>query len=176
MKVTWKQVLSRGRKALLIRGGAHLTRSPKSQTPKKDRRNVIEILIEDHGVDPMTIGMWGDSDGNLPDVERGLAKWPVPSIATIGGTRMGVLPATDFFSFRIRDADGNWGPPFVGVAIGELFDAYLYVGATEQMRYPDDDSELFTPEYRAELDRRRGVFGIPEVFSAGVEEDGGDGG
>ena len=174
-RMTWEKALATGRKTLLLRGGGHLTRSPKGQPVRRDRRNVLQVLIDEHGVDPLTIGLWADSGGNQPDVERRLGEWSAPAIATIGGTWMGNLPATGFFQFVVQDADGNWGPPFVGVAIEELFDAYLYLGPSDQIRYAEPDPATYTAEYRAELNRRRTIFGMSEVFEeiGAANEEGG---
>jgi hypothetical protein len=156
-RVTWERCLSQGRKTLLLRGGGHLARRP----VRPDLRTVVQILVEDHGVDLLTIALWSDREGALPDVEQRLADWPRRSIAALRGTWLGALPASRVLTFRVRGPDGTWGPPYPGVTMDELYDASLYLGPSSELEDAPADPSAYGDVYQEELARRRALFEPP---------------
>jgi hypothetical protein len=157
-RVTWERCLSKSRKTLLLRGGGHLARLP----VRPGLRTVVQILVEDHGVEPLTIALWSDREGALPDVEQRLADWPRRSIASLRGTWLGALPASRVLTFRVRGPDGTWGPPYPGVRMDELYDAYLYLGPSSELEDAPADPSAYGDAYQQELARRRALFEPPK--------------
>lgn len=150
--ITRDRVLAHGRKALLIRGGVHLA---KKSIHGGQRLNVARFLTERYGKKLISIELWHDLDGQMPEVERRLARWPTPSIALLEGTWLGELPAGPLFHVFVRRDDGTWGRPEIDYTIAEIYDAFLYLGPSSEMEIVRADPELITPEYRAELERRK---------------------
>ena len=143
-EIVEREVMAKGRKALLIIGAAHLVR-------RLDKNNVtgrIESLrpqsmfiIVPHG------GFWERND----ELEPRLTSWKVGSLALLKGTWLGSLHPRLRWP-QMKDAkliDSKAEPRFEDVA-----DAWLYVGPrdllTEAMPFPG----IYRDEYWNELNRR----------------------
>lgn len=198
-RVVEREVLARGRKALLIMGAYHLFRVP----PHYD------VLVPTHGPDtlrrdggdltgdtgtfiarpPPSSGsaadlfvgtiLERDHPGSLfivvpyvvqgsPAAGRSVAtltdRWPVPSLAMLGGTDLGAVEAGPLFAspmLRIENGQVStvFGNPFPGVRLEQLGDAFLYLGPpSRQTRSLVPTSTRNDTAYRVELDRRSRIM------------------
>ena len=71
---------------------------------------------------------------------------------------IGNLPAVNYFT-QIFDNNGRV-ILFDGHKIKELFDAFLYIGQSEDWKHVDVQKSVFTDEEWNELNRRRQILGI----------------
>jgi hypothetical protein len=118
-EVLQREVLARGRRALVIYGDGHF--QARSERPG---RSLIGIL-ETGGTRTFTItSRFGDLSTFQPDV----ASWRAPRLALLRGTRIGAAPYEVFF-----------GPPpstdyfRANPRVEDHFDALLYLGAAPSM-------------------------------------------
>ena len=97
-----RDILSKGRRALIVYGQGHLQR--KQMLSNYDMSHpvaqTIVSLLESSGVNVFTV--WGNTRADLETLQASIASWPRPSLTLVRGN---VLGATDFqFSFRIYQA------------------------------------------------------------------------
>lgn len=146
--VVTRQVIAHGRTALLLAGGGHLAR-----LSDVGGGNVVQRLERDdpgccvvvmpHYVFPDVAAR---RERDLAELEDRLACWPSPSLAAIDGTWLQTVDATLLLDDRARriNADGstsevkvtfcdNRGFPVDHVHLGEVADAYLYLGPTASL-------------------------------------------
>ena len=117
-----REVVSRGRRALLIFGDGHLWR--KDQQP-----NLVSLLEGERSAKMFVIGTPTSAD--LAAYQRDVASWPAPSITMIRGTTLG---ATEFAPLYELTGD-HWR----SVRVEDQFDALLYLGAKSSItlaRFP----------------------------------------
>jgi hypothetical protein len=129
-RVVVNEVLKKKRKALLIMGGVHLSRSP---LPDADPRKGVMLQIVEHQYPKRTFVVklhegFGD---RTAEIERRMARWPKPSLAQVKGTWLEPLLGPD-------------GP-----------DGLLYVGRRDELTMERRPVELYRDAaYVRELDRR----------------------
>ena len=114
-RVIEREVLGRKRRALLTYGSGHFVRRTASLS-------LVTLLERNAGVKVFTIWSAVKALGSIQD---GADAWPVPSLALVRGTPLGV---SDFFSYfppTIFDI-----PPDLRVPMQDQFDAVLYLGQT----------------------------------------------
>lgn len=75
--------------------------------------------------------------------------WPLYSLADLKEEEIGNLPAVNYFT-QIFDKNGRV----------ILFDAFLYIGQSEDWKHVDLKKSFFTDEEWNELNRRRQILGI----------------
>ncbi|HET6770849.1 MAG TPA: hypothetical protein VFH75_04355 [Actinomycetota bacterium] len=153
-EVVEREVLARGRRALLIAGAGHFSRLSDLPPP---RRNVVQI-IEEHRPGSTVVIV---PHFLFPDVrearsrdcallEARLSAWPVPSLAFLAGTWLGDVDASLLFGETARrfEPDGRVtvvdapflspdGQPVAGVTLADIADAYLYLGPTDTLSLVD---------------------------------------
>ena len=163
--VVEKEVLAKGRKAMLIMGGLHLSRN--SWNPYGDctcaPKVVIDILDERH---PGKVFVIMDSafENKIPDIEVRLAAMPKPSLALLKGTWLGALDTDEVMqSTGIRFFPGGKAVRFkvnsyLGMKLQDLADAILYLGEHDSLTgsYPTPELYESDPEYVKELEKRLG--------------------
>lgn len=149
-EVVQREVLARGRRALLIAGSGHFSRLSDLPPP---RRNVVQIIEEHHPGSTVVIV----PHFLFPDVrearsrdsallEARLSGWPVPSLAFLDGTWLGDVDATLLFGETAHrfEPDGRVtvvdtpflspdGQTVAGVTLADIADAYLYLGPTDTL-------------------------------------------
>jgi hypothetical protein len=80
------------------------------------------------------------------------------SVVDLEKDEIGNLPAVNYFT-QSFDKNGQV-ILFDGHKIKELFDAFLYIGQSENWKYVDLHKSVFTDEEWKELNRRRKILGL----------------
>jgi hypothetical protein len=142
-----REVLARGRRALLIFGSGHVTRDTAFDAygPARDRQpNLAELLAGAHPGSILLI--WAHVPGWMTNaVDPRLASWTKPAIAPLKGTWLGAI---------------NVGPPGQSPTLEQLADGFLYLGATRSQTISRPASDLYRdPVYFRELLRRDQIQG-----------------
>lgn len=137
-----RQVLDRGRRALVIYGQGHLQRRQimsNYDMTTWQAQTVVSLLERDHGAHVFNIWTLLDKNVELP---AGVTSWRVPSLAALRGTTLG---ARDFGRYNRGLGDGTRfgvkGGQLVPVPRAEWktmrmedqFDALLYLGPPASM-------------------------------------------
>jgi hypothetical protein len=132
-----RQVLDRGRRALLVYGQGHLQRRhivSNYDMSTWQSQTVVSLLERDHAARVFNVWTFNNSEAPLPD---GVASWRVPSLAMVRGTTLG---ARDFdaysagfgFGDRFGVRDGQLVPlpraEWKMMRMEDQFDAVLYLG------------------------------------------------
>jgi hypothetical protein len=130
-----REVLAKGRKALLIFGALHLQRrhiSANYEQVEQADTIITRIARNDRA---KIFAIWTHTTGELDALQAGASKWPVPSMALVRGTMLGAIDFAKFFPadmprFAIRD--GKPAPlsrdQWRMLPMEEQFDAVLYLG------------------------------------------------
>jgi len=155
-KVVEDEVLSKGRKALLIVGSGHLARQ--NIRPTEHAGRLIEkrhpkslFVIVPH------IGFQEQND----ELEPRLASWPKPSLVLLKGTWVGELDASLVIRL-ITSPDGGkcWYSLYGETKLEEAVDAYLYLGPSDSLTRSIPPPDIYRDEvYLNELNRRHKIMG-----------------
>jgi hypothetical protein len=171
VSVIEKEVLSKGRKALLFFGTGHLIRGrrpvPLPTIEKVPGGVTVDIEKRHPGAVFVVKPHDGFSERN-EELEKRLASWPKPGLALVKNTWLGDLDAVvahpSAKTTRILTPDGGSKPGlslYEGVKFQDMADAYLYLGpiasviidGTLPLEVQQDE------EYQRELERRRQLRG-----------------
>jgi hypothetical protein len=134
-----REVLAKKRKALLIFGAMHLQRKNISANyePVDGAETVISIL-DRAGAKIFTIRT--PTEPEPPSLQADMASWPVPSLALLRGTPLGMRDAAMFWStemprFAVRDGKPLPLPTeqWRVLPMQDLFDALLYLGPASKI-------------------------------------------
>jgi hypothetical protein len=164
-RVVEREVLARGRKALLIIGGAHLERRPPPGDDPKAAM-MLQILERQHpGKTFVVMAHLGFGDRNAA-LEPRLASWPRPSLALLQGTWLGNLEAAGIGIMdvvMIKDGKPAEEKPPKPETLEDKADAYLYLGPRDALTMEPRSPDLFRDDaYLRELNRRhRLIVGQP---------------
>jgi hypothetical protein len=151
--VVEREVLAKGRRALLLAGGGHLLRGVQDNFQQP---NAATLLEKKHPgtlfvVDPLILPPGTHRDGLLHRVQAATAGWARPSCALLAGTWLGALtgssrPWVNSMAYRAM------GP---GAArYGAQADAVLYLGPGEALTASRADPAIYrSGDYAAELKR-----------------------
>ena len=158
VSVIEKEVLSKGRKALLISGTAHLIRCCLSKVEgvtaavEKMHPGAVFVVMPHQG--------FGERNEEL---EQRLASWPKPGLALVNNTWLGNLSPEAGYpvskAIRILLPDGSSVPgstQFQGMKFQDMADPYLYLGPKASVII-DETIPLEVQrdeEYQRELQRR----------------------
>ncbi len=172
-RVVERQVLEHGHRALLLAGMFHLFRvtatdvavlRPEWKPPRHE--NVTQLLEAAHpGTTYVVMPHPGEPDAEmLAELEARLASWPSPSLAAVGNTWLGELSAETMFaggSTRLFWPDGTLTKPYAdsSVTLGDLVDAYLYLGPSAAYTWSKPNLTPVDEEDRAEVERRAALLG-----------------
>lgn len=144
-----RDVLARGRPALLVFGEAHVAREKAFDAygtthPGLHVPNLAERLEERHP--GATLLIWSHMSGWMTnDVDARLARWTIPSLARLKGTWLG---------------NAHVGPPSGTPSLEALADAFLYLGPTAAMTSSMPPREIYRDTtYLRELLRRNAIQG-----------------
>jgi hypothetical protein len=151
--VVEREVLARGRRALLIAGSGHLLRGIQDGFKQS---NAATLLERKHPgklfvVDPLVLPPGTHRDALLHRVQDTTAGWPRPSCALLAGTWLGGLkescrPWINSMAYRAADA--------AAARYGAQADAVLYLGPGETLTASRADPAIYrSGEYATELKR-----------------------
>jgi hypothetical protein len=157
--VVAREVLDRGRRALLIAGAGHFFRI--SEFDPADGVVVQRLERRHPGATFVVLPHCGFAEtAEFSALEARLAGWPLESLAHLAGTWLGAVDARDLLG---ADTVAEWGG-FVGrdgrpverVTLAELVDAYLYLGPRASLTVSAPNPAIYRgdPAYLAELRRR----------------------
>jgi hypothetical protein len=152
--VVEREVLAKGRRALLIAGGAHLLRGIYADrkivnvATRLQRRHPHELYV----VDSVALRPGTQQDAAGKRLQATLAGWPRPSLASLAGTWLGAatraLDGGRINGLAERAING------VAARYDHQADAILYLGPGERLTASQADPTLFqSGSYRSELER-----------------------
>jgi hypothetical protein len=170
-----RQVIERGRRALVIYGQGHLQRrqvaSNYDMTPW-EAQTVVSLIERDAGIRVFNIWTWLDREVELNE----LASWPIPALAAVSGT---VLGQRDFGAYargllggnRFAVKDGQIVPitrdQWKSLRMEEQFDAVLYLGSPANMTVVGVSPDLCRDApFVSERLRRLALVGPPPELAA----------
>jgi hypothetical protein len=177
-----REVLGKGRRALVIYGDMHYSRrntywtmEDKAAAEERFARPVetIVALLEKSGTAVFSIHTsFTDMTALQPDV----ATWTAPQLALIQGTPLGLASSVFFYpdDIYIRRPDNSWeqvkADPRRSPLMQDQFDAILYLGPPDSATYSTlTASQCADPQYmQMRLGRMRIAAG-PNGASAGAE-------
>lgn len=151
--VVEREVLAKGRRALLLAGGGHLLRGVQDNFKQPNAGTLLEkkhpgtLFV----VDPLLLPPGTHGDGLLHRVQAGTAGWARPSCALLAGTWLGALtgssrPWINSMAYRAT-APG-------AARYGAQADAVLYLGPGEALTASRADPAIYrSGDYAAELRR-----------------------
>lgn len=164
-----RQVLDRGRRALVIYGQGHLERSQMASNYDMSTwqpQTIVSLLQhDDPGARILNIWTLFDRNEQQPDEVKA---WHVPSLAMVAGTTLG---RTDFGSYfsglgsRFSVQDGRFVPlpreEWRSMPLEEEFDAVLYLGPISPMTSTPPTARCEDAKFVAERLRRLTIAGPP---------------
>jgi hypothetical protein len=160
-----KEVLAKGRKALIVMGGLHLYRNswnPYADCPCESKV-AIDILDERHPGKVFVVMVYA-FENKTPKIEVRLSAMSRPSLVLVKGTWLGAVDTDEAMqSSGIRFFPGGKVVRFkvnqyIGMRLEDLADAILYLGEHDALTgsYPTPEMYESDPEYVKELERRLG--------------------
>jgi hypothetical protein len=134
-----REVLAKKRKALLIFGAMHLQRRNISANYETfDGAETMISILDRAGAKIFTIRT--PTEPEPQSLQADMASWPVPSLALLRGTRLGMRDAAMFWStdmprFAMRDGKPSPLPSeqWRVLPMQDLFDALLYLGPASKI-------------------------------------------
>jgi hypothetical protein len=151
-----REVLGKGRRALLIAGGGHVLRGlQRNDSPR--HVNAATLLVRRHPgklfvVDTIALPPGKQKDAAGRRLQATLAGWPRPALASLAGTWLGATT---------QRLDGGWINNIADRALSPAAarydaqaDAILYLGPGEALTASQPDPQIFeTGPYRKQLER-----------------------
>jgi hypothetical protein len=161
-----KEVLAKGRRALMVMGGLHFYRRSKAGQIPKD--SVGALLEQRHPGSMFVVLTHVGNRKGYEELEARLSSWRIPSFYLLRGTWLGAVDASyQFPPTRTRVGAGKAVEeevPKVPRSLGlqDLADAFLYLGPTSTLTRSRPSPETYDPDYLRELDRRYKImYGFP---------------
>ncbi|MEQ1898585.1 MAG: hypothetical protein ABL971_14495 [Vicinamibacterales bacterium] len=137
-QVLHRDVLARGRRALVLFGTGHLQRRNQAsnyQMIAPEAQTVVSLLERD-GTRVFVVRTAGDSQ--TPAQGFGIESWSVPSLALLRGTTLGTSEEPSSRMPRAILRDGRFVPvpreDYAALPLQEQVDAVLYLGPSTQAR------------------------------------------
>jgi hypothetical protein len=140
-----REVLAKGRRALLLFGSGHVQNEKAFDAPGTPTRtrsaNLAELLQDEHpGTTFVVVADW-----MTVELDRRLAEWRPPAFVRLKGTWLG---------------DTHLGPPSDTPRFKEIADAFLYLGPTTSLTTSAPSPEIYRDAtYLRELIRRDAIQG-----------------
>lgn len=133
-----KEVLRRGRRALVVFGQMHLVRHDLFANFSGDSQWLLPLIERQSGVRAFTIWVAADLDAVQADTKQ----WARPSLAVIAGTRLGAASFTFYYPHQVpRSVERDGKPALVPKSewrdappMQEQVDAILYIGPQASLR------------------------------------------
>jgi hypothetical protein len=136
-----REVLSKGRRALVLYGEMHAQR--RSERTNFETASDLGAILEADGTTRI-FNIWPQIGSGKPDLQvlqDDAARWPVPSLARVRGTSLGAMDYASFFTSdgRFQMVEGKprrldreqWKP----MRMEDQFDAILYLGPSASATY-----------------------------------------
>jgi hypothetical protein len=147
--VVEREILAKGRHALLIAGGDHLRRG-ESTNDEPSQGNVGTLLSSEYPDALFVIDTlpFNERDGEAAHdwVETALESWPIPSMALLDSTWLAALP----IEYRALEP---------GLTYGDQADAVLWLGPETTLTASQADPEIYrSGDYAIELARRSTIL------------------
>lgn len=150
-----REVLNRGRSAVFIVGGAHLSRRPVSPATGAPRPNALSRIEEAHPGAVHVINAVVGFGPRTAEVVSQLAHVPNGSIVPLSDHFIGALPApTPVLASSGQPA----GEPRQAATRADLHDAYLWLGAEGGGKYVIPRSDTYPDDVEWEELNRRSVI------------------
>ena len=124
-----REVLAKGRRALVIYGGYHLIR----KRPQGNGWQSIVNLVERSTTPTNVFTVATNTEADLRVLQPAVAGWQKPSLAMLRGTALGAVDFNVYFPFE----KGPWSIP-----MEDEFDALLYLGAPSEITHAELAPEL----------------------------------
>lgn len=130
-----RDILGKGRRALIVYGQGHLQRQQMLSNYDMSHpvAQTIVSLLESSGVNVFTV--WGNTRADLETLQASIASWPRPSLTLVRGNVLGAADFQFFFSDisnRLAVKDGKLVPiprdQWRSLRMEDQFDALLYLG------------------------------------------------
>lgn len=136
-----REVLAKGRRALVVYGGWHLQRRNIDTNYELTDDGPLVSLLEDRGqTNAFTI--WTNTMADLEMLQADVVSWHRPSLAMVRGTTLGAVDFTFYFPFdgdriNIRDGKPVLRPraEWRQLQMEDQFDAVLYLGPRSTITY-----------------------------------------
>jgi hypothetical protein len=157
-----QEVLSKHRRALMLFGTLHLFHNVD--------HSAVSIYEKKYSHVTYVVSDLALFDAKDQKHENRFGEWPVPSLASVGGTWTGALDLDYLFiPPTMIDKDCNIHHDFpkeLQQPIGNLVDAVLYLDSPDLLlKEPFPADIALDTEYRTELQRRQRLPGIPTALS-----------
>jgi hypothetical protein len=147
-----REVLAKGRRALIVYGGMHLQRHDYARNYEPGF-GIVEQLERD--APGSVFSIWTNTIIDLKAAQPSVSSWPNPSLAILKGTSLGAQDFAVYYPLPIyiRDKDGKINPtkPTRALRMEEQFDAILYVGPKSSITYSSMSPELCSDQTYVEM-------------------------
>jgi hypothetical protein len=168
--VVEREVLRKGRRALLIAGNGHLLRGLRGDDNEQGLNAASRLVQRYPGslyvIDPLVLPPGVPQDPQSKRAQAAVAGWPRPTVATLAGTWLG---ATTWSGSWVNSMAYRASTPSAA-HYGAQADAVLYLGPGEALTTSQPDPTLYqSGAYRADLLRLSRVAtqaGYPSDFVA----------
>jgi hypothetical protein len=135
-EVIRREVLAKGRRALVIYGKGHVLRKHAVSVEEVEAERWMANRLERLGARLFSI--WPTEGIDLSRLQRSVTSWRLPALAIVRGTPLGVADFAFYHSFggwRLKDGQPilvngspTYDPPRPGLRMEEQVDAVLYLG------------------------------------------------
>jgi hypothetical protein len=158
--VVAREVLDRGRRALLIAGSFHFFRK---FYPDPAQKNVTQIIEDRHSGSMFVVVPHTGFGSRNDDLEQCLVTWPIPTLARIAGSWLGTLDPRLLFGAGaiVVGPNGEQQPVDLFASAGDLtlsdlVDGYVYLGPRAMLTRSVPNPAVYRGDqaYIAEIQRR----------------------
>lgn len=177
-----REVLVKGRRALVVYGDMHLQR--KNLASNYDMSApVAQVLVSLLEADPATpvFTIWTVTGANLTTIQADVASWAKPSLALIRGTMLGAADFTFYYPtalprLRIRNGKPDFAAPLAQtewrlLRMEDQFNAVLYLGPVPTITFAALSPALCRdPTYLRMRLARIALVGGPESEATWLKE------
>jgi hypothetical protein len=152
-----KEVLARGRRALIHYGSAHLTHAVSSASLPP---SLVSIVEKQTGVRVYSIADLVPFTGDPGGLGARLASYPRATVIPAAGTWLAGIDAADVLGAVIEQPGKAPVGLYCGIPFGEVLDAGLWLGQPSVLTQSvPNPATYLDPVYWAELQRRNAIMG-----------------
>jgi hypothetical protein len=156
--VVEREVLRKGRRALIHYGAAHIPHWT-SQQPLPPS-GVVSLIEQQTNERVYTIATLVPLSGDPGGLGERLSRYRVRTVIPTSGTWLGSFDAGSVLPAIFRSPSGEPANAMCGVPLGSVLDAGLYVGPPDQLTMSRENPAIYLdPTYWAELRRRNALQG-----------------
>lgn len=162
-----KEVIDKGRRALVIYGDNHFFRRPLSfacvtaetVVEGDDSSPSLVALLENSGVTAFTIRTNTPPSEDIRTLQDDIKSWPLPSLVKLRDTILGVQDYGFYYSgvvmWKLIDGTQHEYRANSDVKMQDQFDALLYLGPPETITYSEVSVEFLCNSHYAEMRKAR---------------------